>query len=266
MSARMGWQFGSSDAWRGSRLEFAFESDARRRGEFLAADAVISPGAVLSDPGLARGSVLQRLECDLAPGARAGALRLLAERRVSADRSYENFAQTQDRRTLEARLRARPAAPLSAEVSARLRREEASQALAGSSAYHRILNETGGGAQLVFTPDARLRVSGVADVAWIRPDGTSEPTRTIRLGPDLGVTVLGRGRLELGARRTLFRGAAPLTLLPGLDPLGVARWEGTSRFDYRLRETTTLGIGVNLREVPGREPLATGRAELRAFF
>src|SRR5206468_5615567 len=114
-SARLAWQFGTSDAWRGSRLEFDFESDAHRRGEFRARDAALPPGAALGDPGLARGSVLQRLEADLAPGARAAAVRLLAERRVTADRSFDNFAQGVDDRTLDLRWRARPGAAVSSE-------------------------------------------------------------------------------------------------------------------------------------------------------
>ncbi|TMQ55260.1 MAG: hypothetical protein E6K72_06695 [Candidatus Eisenbacteria bacterium] len=266
LSARLGWQFGSSDAWRGSRLEFAFETDARRRGPFVPSDAVIAPAVVLGDPALARGSVLQRLETDLAPGARAGALHLLAERRVTADRSYENFAQTSVREALEARLRARPAPAFSAEISSRLKRDEEAQTFMGASAFRRVLIESGGGAQLVFTPSARVRAAGIADGAWVRPEGGTEYTRTIRLGPDLGIAVLARGRLEIGARRTFIRGPAVATYLPGSDPLGTPLWEGTSRFDYRLHESTTFGLSVALRDVPHRAPLATGRAELRAFF
>ena len=266
LSARIGWQFGSSDRWRGSRLEFAFESDARRRGEFRAGDALIPPGLVLVDPALARGAVLQRLEADLAPASRNAALRLLAERRVSADRSYDNFAQTQDRRALEARWRARPAPLFSAELGSRLRREEATQSLSGGSPYRRVLIESGGGAQLVFTPDSRLRAAGMVDAAWVRPEGATEYTRTLKVGPDLGLSVFGRGRIELGARRTFVRGPEPVSLIPSVDPLATARWEGTSRFDYRVRESTTLGVSFLVRDVPHRAPLATGRAELRAFF
>jgi hypothetical protein len=266
LSAHVGWQFGSSEVWRGSRIDFAFESDARRRGEFVARDAVVAPGTVLGDPALARGSVLQRLEAELGPRARAGALRLLAERRVSADRSYENFAQTSDRRALEARWRARPAAVLSAEVSSRLRRDQAGQSFLGGTAYRRVLIESGGGAQLVFTPSSRVRLAGMADGAWVRPEGGNEFTRTIRIGPDLGVAVLARGRLEIGARRAFIQGPALATYLPGADPLGTPLWEGTSRFDYRVHESTTFGLSMSLRDVPRRAPLATGRAELRAFF
>ena len=39
-SAQVGWTFGSSDAWRGSRIEFVFESDARRRGEQVTRNVV----------------------------------------------------------------------------------------------------------------------------------------------------------------------------------------------------------------------------------
>jgi hypothetical protein len=265
-SARVGWQFGSAEAWRGSRVEFAYESDARRRGEFRAGDALVPPDIVLGDPSLSRGSVLQRLECELAPGARVGTLRLLAERRVNADRSYENFAQTSDRRVAEARWRGRPATPLSTELSTRLRRDEAAQSLLSAAPWRRVLIESGGGAQLVYTPDSRLRAAAVADVAWVRPEGVHEYTRTLKVGPDLGLAVFGRGRIELMARRTFVDGATPLTLLPGADLLGIARWEGTSRFDYRLHESTTVGVSMAVRDIPNRAPLATGRAELRAFF
>ena len=61
------------------------------------------------DIGLARGSVLQRFETEIAPGSRAGAVRLRAERRVTADRSFANFAQSQDDRNLSLRWRTRPA-------------------------------------------------------------------------------------------------------------------------------------------------------------
>jgi len=266
LSAHAGWQFGSSEAWRGSRLEFAFESDARRRGEFLVSDAVVKPGTVLGDPGLARGSVLQRFEAELGPGARTGGLHLLAERRVAADRSYENFASTSDHRALEARWRARPGPALSAEVSSRLRRDDVTQSFVGGTAYARVLIESGGAAQLVFTPSSRLRAAGAADAAWVRPEGGYEFTRTLKVGPDLGVAILARGRLELGARRTFIKGPALATYLPGLDPLGTPQWEGTSRFDYRVHESTTFGLSMQLRDVPRHAPLATGRAELRAFF
>jgi hypothetical protein len=267
LSAHGGWQFGGgSDLWHGSRVDFSFETDARRRGEFQASDAAVSPGTVLGDTALARGSVLQRIEVDLAPGARAGAVHLLAERRVSADRSYENFAQTSDQNALEARVRARPAPALSAEISSRLHRDEEGQSFVGGLAYRRVLIESGGGAQLVFTPDARLRAAGMVDAAWVRPEGSTEYTRTIKVGPDLGLAIFSRGRIDLGARRSFVRGPALASLQPGVDPLGLPLWEGNSRFDYRLRESTTFSLSMNVRDVPKRAPLATGRAELRAFF
>ncbi|HEY2956246.1 MAG TPA: hypothetical protein VGK89_13490 [Candidatus Eisenbacteria bacterium] len=266
LSARIGWQFGPSDAWRGSRLEFAFEGDARRRGELRASDAVISPGAALTDGALARAAVLQRLECELAPASHAGAVRLFAERRVSADRGYDNYAQTVDQRALEARWRARPATTVTAELASRLKRQEAAQSLLGGAGYARVLIESGGSGQIVVTPDARLRAAGTVDASWVRPEGQPEYTRTLKLGPDLGLAVGPRGRIELGARRSFVQGPPVATLLPVLDALAPARWEGTSRFDYRVRESTTVALSLALRDAPRGGTITTGRAELRAFF
>ena len=151
-------------------------------------------------------------------------------------------------------------------MSSRLRREEAAQSFLGGTAYRRVLIESGGGAQLVFTPSSRVRLAAMADGAWVRPEGGNEFTRTLRVGPDLGIAVLARGRLELTGRRSFIAGPALATYLPGADPLGTPMWEGTSRFDYRVHESTTLGLSMSLRDVPRRAPLATGRAELRAFF
>ncbi len=266
LSARMAWQFGESEAWRGSRAEFDFETDARRRGEFRPGDALVSPGAVLADASLARGSVLQRLDTEIAPDSRAGALRLLIERRVSADRSFDNFGQSQDERTVSLRWRARPGAVVSTEVEARLRRQEAAQLLLGVQPYRRVLLENGGTAQLVVTPDARLRAVGALEASWVRPEDQNDVTRTVRVGPDLGFALGARGRLELGARRTFVSGPPVAGLLPTADPLAPPHWEGNARMDYRVRETTTLGVSFNARDVPHAASRYTGRAELRAFF
>jgi hypothetical protein len=117
-SARASWTFGSSDSWRGSRVEFTLEDEARRRGEGRLADVFLSPGVVMGDTALARGAIAQRLDADLAPGSRAAALKLRAERRVNGDRSFQNFAQTTDLRSGSLRWRARPAATASAEAKA----------------------------------------------------------------------------------------------------------------------------------------------------
>jgi hypothetical protein len=93
-SARASWQFGHTDAWRGSRIEASFESEARRHGELHASDAVLSPGTALGDTGLSRGAVTQRIEAELAPGSRAAAFRLRFERRVSGDRSFSISRRT----------------------------------------------------------------------------------------------------------------------------------------------------------------------------
>ena len=44
------------------------------------------------------------------------------------------------------------------------------------------------------------------------------------------------------------------------------RWEGSTRVDYRVHESTTAGLTLSARERTGRSALVTGRAELRAFF
>jgi len=266
LSSRLAWQFGQSDAWRGSRVEFDFETDARRRGEFRGSDALVSPGAVLSDATLSRGSVLQRLDTEFAPGSRAGALRLLAERRVSADRSFDNFGQTLDERTVSLRWRARPGEKVTSELETRLRRQEVAQSLVGTAPYRRVLIENGGSTQLVVTPGARLRAVAALEASWSRPEGQVGFTRTLRLGPDLGVALGARGRLELSARRAVVAGPPVAGLLPSADPPGPPRWEGSARLDHRVRESTTLGLSFTAREVPRLGTRSTGRAELRAFF
>jgi hypothetical protein len=265
-SAHAEWQFGASDAWRGSRIELNQESETRRRGDMLPLDPVISPRSALGDGRLARGSVTQRIETELAPGSRAAALRFLAMRQVSADRSDANFAQTLDQRSLSARWRTRPAAAWSSEIEGRWTRSVASQELAGLGGYARTLFEQGASAQLIFTPDAGLRAVAALDAGWSRPEGQIEMTRTVRVGPDLGLAVGLRGRLETSIRRAFISGPAPVSLLPTADPAGAARWQGSSRFDYRVRDSATMGITVNGEERPNVRPLVTGRAELRIFF
>jgi hypothetical protein len=134
-SARGMWQFGASDAWRGSRIEADFETEARRRGDVRFADAWISPGAALTSADLARGAVTQRLESDLAPGSAFAAFRLRVERRVSGDRSYLNFTQSLDQRSASARWRARPGPSLSQDIEVRWKRDEAGQSLLAGAQY-----------------------------------------------------------------------------------------------------------------------------------
>ena len=55
-------------------------------------------------------------------------------------------------------------------------------------------------------------------------------------------------------------------LLPSADPAGFPRWDATARFDYRVRQNTTMGLSYSMREFAGRRTQATGRAEVRAFF
>jgi hypothetical protein len=265
-SARAEWQLPGQGPWRGTRAGFDFETESRRRGELRGQDPFLAPGAALADPGLARASVLQRLEAEIAPDSRAAALRLRAERRVTGDRSYENFAQTLDDRTVSARWRTRPGSAVGTEVEASLRRRVAAQALAGTAGFARTLIEQTATGQLVFTPDTRLRAVAALELGRARPEGQSDFTRTIRVGPDLGYALGKRGRAELTLRRAFISGPPPVSLLPTVDPAGAPRWEATGRADYRVRESTTAGLSLNVRERPGRAALTTGRAELRAFF
>ena len=265
-SARGEWQLAGQGAWRGTRAGFDFETESRRRGELRALDPFLAPGGALTDPALSRASVLQRLEAEVAPESRIAALRLRAERRVTGDRSYENFAQTLDDRTLSARWRTRPGTVVGTELEARARRRVAVQALAGSAGYTRTLVEQTGTGQLVYTPGAKLRAVGTLEFTRSRPEGGAEYTRTLRLGPDLGYAFGKRGRAELRLRRAFVAGPVAVNLLPTADPAGVPRWEATGRADYRVHENTTASLSLDVRERPGRSALTTGRAELRAFF
>jgi hypothetical protein len=275
-SARAAWHFGDSETWRGSRIEFDFESEARRRGDLIGHDAVLSPGAALGDTNLARGAVTQRIETEIAPGSRVAALRLRVERRVSGDRGFTNFAQTQDSRAATLLWRTRATSVVSSEVEARWKRDEAGQVLGGGLPFRRRLGETGAVASLIYAPDARLRAAASLDAGWVRPeadDGTAgDATRTLRVGPDLGVAVGARGHVDVSVRRAFVSGAAPLALVPGIDPAGAPRWDGTVRGDYRVHETTTFSTTVTVRDHTGqllgltRRTEVIGRAELRAFF
>jgi hypothetical protein len=278
-SARLTWQFGTSESWRGSRAEVDFESEARRRGELRLGDAMLSPRAALGDLALSRGALTQRVETELAPGSRFAALRLRVERRVSGDRSFTNFAQTLDGRTASARWRARPAASLSSDLEAHWKRDEAGQSLLTGTPYRRVLREVGATAQLVYTPDARLRAAASLDAGWLRPElgssgitTTADATRTVRVGPDLGLALGRRGHLEMSARRAFLTGPPALALIPSIDPAGAPRWEGSARADYRLHETTTFSTSFTVRDrsgqvlPPAKATEVTGRVELRAFF
>jgi hypothetical protein len=265
-SAHAEWQISGRGQWRGSRASFDFETQSRRLGELHALDPFVSPGAALSEAGLWQASVLQRLEAELAPDSRTAALRLRAERRVSGDRSFGNFSQTLDDRTLSARWRTRPTLVLSTEIEARVRRRDAVEALSGMAGYARTLIEETGTGQLVYTPDTKLKAIGALEVGRSRPEGQIDYTRTVRLGPDLGYALGKRGRAEVTLRRAFVTGPPAVNLLPSADPAGVPRWEGTARADYRVHETTTAGLSLNVKEWLDRPALATGRAELRAFF
>jgi hypothetical protein len=271
-NVRLAWTFGANDDWRGSRVEFLFESDARRRGDLRGSDLFLPPGTALGDTALARGTVLQRLETELAPGSPLTNLRLQLERRVSGDRSYSDFNQTLDDRTGSLRWRARSRGPWSVELNGRVHQQSAGQSLAGTAAQDdRTLNEVDLTAQLGFSPGARLRVAVVADGLWQRPregfgsvDG--ETQRTLRLGPDVGLAVGPRGRLDAGIRRGFVTGPALPPLVPSIDPLGPPRWDANARFDYRLFEVATVGMTILYQDRPNQPTQLNGRAEVRAFF
>jgi hypothetical protein len=265
-SARLGWTFGASEAWRGSRVGFDFESEIRRRGAFAAHDAWIAPDAVLGDGALARGALLQRLESELAPASAAAAFRLRLERRLTADRSFENFAQTLDDRTGSLRWRVRAGAATTAELEARAQRQIARQDVFSGASFDRALATHTAAARVNVSPGPAWRAVGALDATWSRADGQQAYSRTLRAGPDFGVSVGARGRLELTARRAFFAGPAATALLPSADPAGFPRWDATARFDHRVRQSTTIGLAWSLRDFEGRKTQTTGRAEVRAFF
>ena len=265
-SAHAGWEFAPSPAWRGSRAGFDFESDTRRRGDLSPADPWVAPGAVLQDPSFARASLRQRFESELAPGARAMAMRLRLERQVSADRAFQNFAQTLDRRSAALRWRARPGKQVTTELEGTLRREAAVQVVAGGASRGQTLDESSLATQVILTPSPRLRTAAVAEFVWSRPAGTQDETRSLRIGPEAGFDLGAKGHGELSLRRGLVSGARPTSLLPSRDPAGPPRWEASGRLDYRVRESSTASATVSAIERTGQRTVVTGRAELRAFF
>jgi hypothetical protein len=192
---------------------------------------------------------------------------------VSGDRGFTNFAQTLDARSASLRWQTRPGPALSTEVEGRWKRDEAGQTLLSGATYQRALREVGANGQIVYAKDARLRLAAVGDAGWSQPvDGSAEATRTIRIGPELGLAIGPRGHLDLSARRAFFAGPPPQSLVPAVGPAGAARWEGTARADYRLHESTTFSAAFTVRDrtgqvaAPARATELTGRAELRAFF
>lgn len=265
-SAQFTMPLGRGDVWRGSRAIFDYETEARRRGDLAAGDAFISPGAALADPALARGVVLQRLTADLAPASPIGGFVVRAERRVSADRTYQNFAQTLDDRSLTARWRIPRGKRWGGEVEGRAKRQSAEQALLGASGFARTLDELGGLGRVVVGGEQRVRVTGTLEGVLTRPAGALEATRTIRAGGELAIPVGARGRGEISARRHFFSGPALLDLLPTADPLGTLRWDGGGRFDYRVRDGIQMGVLVTVTDRVDRRASVTGRGEVRAFF
>ena len=264
--ARGAWTFGSGDAWRGSRAELTYEGDAQRVGGALASDVMLSPGAALADPALTHGTTLQRFESDLAPQSRAAAFLLRLERRVTADRSYQNFSQTTDDRQASARWRARPNRVLSNEVQVTLRRQSADQSLTGVASASHVVDTRTLSEQLVAVPDARLRAAAAGELSLAQAPGEPEATRTLLVGPDLGLSVGRAGRIEVTARRAFVSGPPAIALLPSADPAGAPTWQGTARADVRVLQTFTLGLFTGYRQFEGRKAVVNGRLEMRAFF
>jgi len=265
-SARAAWRFGQSEAWRGSRIEFVKDDESRRRGALRAADGMLSTGAALDDPALARASVTQRLEAELAPGSRSTALRARLERRVQADRSFEGFAQTTDLRSGTLRWRARPTPAWSLESEGRAQWQQAEQTASGAGRFARTITEQGVLAVAAWQPNSAWRAAWAVDAGWARPAGAIESTRTLRLGPDVAFSLGTRGRSEFTLRRAFLSGPEAVSLLPTADPAGAPRWEGSVRTDLRMHSTTVIGVSAQVRERPGRAAILQGRAEVRAFF
>ena len=194
---------------------------------------------------------------------------------MSGDRSDGNFSQTLDARSVSARWRVRPGPALSGEVEGRWKRDEAGQSLATGTPFRRVLREVGAATQLVYAPDARLRAAVSLDAGWVRPaesSGGGPATRTVRVGPDVGLALGPRGHLDVSARRAFLTGPPPLALVPSIDPAGAPRWEGSARADYRVHETTTFSTSITVRDRSGqaltsaRATELAGRVELMAFF
>ncbi len=265
-SARAAWTFGHSESWRGSRVEFTLEDEARRRGGGRLTDVFLSTGLALVDPELARGSIVQRLEAELAPASRVAGIRVRAERRLNADRTFENFAQSTDQRSGSLRWRARPGTSTSAEAEARVQWQRAAQSFAAGATFTRTLVDRVASALWVWQPGAQLRLAGAMEATWSQALDQGEATRTLRLGPDAAVGLGKSGRAEVVVRRAFVSGPPALGLLPSAEAAGAARWDGTARFDWRLHETTTFGLEASVRERPGRKTVVNGRAEVRAFF
>ena len=263
---RVAWQFGSGDAWRGSRLDLTLDDEARRTGGPRAGDVFLGASTALADTALVRGSVTQRVEAELAPGSHTAALHVRLERRVSSDRTYGNFSQGSDLRSGSLRWRARPGAALTTESQLELRWQRVSQQVTAGASFGRTLSEQNPVNQLVWQPGPVLRLAGALEFDFTRPEGQPEATRTVRVGPDVGANVGRRGRAEVTLRRAFISGPPAVGLLPSADPAGFARWDTTARFDLRLHETTTAGVSASYRDYPGRAAIVSGRAEVRAFF
>ena len=185
---------------------------------------------------------------------------------MTADRTYENFSQTTDDRQASARWRTRPSRVMSNEIQVTLRRQSAEQTLIGTTSSSRSIDTREVTEQLVANPDARLRAAAVGDLSWSGAPGQAEPTQTLQIGPDLGLSVGRAGRVEVSARRAFVSGPPAIALLPSADPAGAPTWQGTARLDVRLLQTFTVGLFSGVRQFPEQRAIVTGRLEMRAFF
>lgn len=202
----------------------------RRAARCQGADLVLSTGLALVDPALVRGVILRRLETELAPGSRAAALRLRAERRVSADRTYANFAQTtRPAQRLGALARA-PSAGTVLESEARVQWQRATQAFAGGASFARARWWTDPGAcRLGVAAGHAPARGGHGGGGLLRRRSGRRRSRAIRLGPDLGVSIGPRGRAELSARRAFITGPPAVSVLPARAPRRGAHSAGAVR-------------------------------------
>ena len=97
----------------------------------------------------------------------------------------------------------------------------------------------------MFLPGGKYKLLGSLDVpSGVELRGTYEMRHRTWPGQD------GKAKgaiLQPNANQGASNGPPAVALLPSADPLTPPRWEGTSRFDYRVRESTTLGVSVSMR-------------------
>jgi hypothetical protein len=174
-SARGAWVFGTSESWRGSRVELTLEDEARRRGEGRWADVVLS---VVARSAM-RHSRARACCSASSPNWRRGRGRRvpLARRATRRRRSHVRELHAGDRSTHGGAPLARAArGHHECRGRGRISWQRASQSVTGGARYARTLVEQGGTAQFVRQPDAALRAAAVVEATWSRAPG--ERTRT----------------------------------------------------------------------------------------